>query len=197
MKINAGLNLIGKKVTEKFSLGITNNEIKYIMKVIKSLENKGILLKGTTRKITSQEGWLLNFLKPLRTIGLPLIKSTLTPVAKRVLIPLGLSAGMSAGDEAIQNKIYEPSTITLTISNEEMEDIMKIVKVLEEPGLLIKVISKIIKNEAKGQKGRFLKMLLETLAASILGNAFVGKGVLNTGKGVLRTGENFQFRLIL
>ena len=55
MKINAGLNLIGEKVTEKFGSWMTNNEIKYIIKVIKSLENKGILLKGTTRKITSQK----------------------------------------------------------------------------------------------------------------------------------------------
>ena len=164
IKINAGLNLIGKKVTEKFGSGITNNEIKYIMKVIKSLENKGILLKGTTRKITSQEGLLLNFPKPLRTIGFPLIKSKLTPLAKRVLIPLSLSAGMSTGDEAIQNKVYEPGTITLTISNEGMKNIMKIVKSLKEAGLLIKVISKIIKNESKGQKGRFLKMLLETFS---------------------------------
>ena len=52
------------------------------MKVIKSLENRGLLSKGTTRRINSQEGWFLNFLRPLMTTGLPLIKSVLTPVAK-------------------------------------------------------------------------------------------------------------------
>ena len=35
---------------------LTNNEIKYIIKIIKYLENRGVLLKGTTRKIISQEG---------------------------------------------------------------------------------------------------------------------------------------------
>ena len=64
------------------------------MKVIKSLENRGILLKGTTTKITSQERGLLNLLRPLMTAGLSLIKNVLTPLAKSVLTPLGLSAGM-------------------------------------------------------------------------------------------------------
>ena len=48
------------------------------MKVIKSLENRGILLKETTRKITSQKGGILTFLRPLMTAGLPLIKSFLS-----------------------------------------------------------------------------------------------------------------------
>ena len=75
------------------------------MKVIKSLENRGILLKGTTRKITSQEGGFLSFLRPLMTADLPLMKSALTPLAKIVLLPLGFSAGMLAADAAIQKKI--------------------------------------------------------------------------------------------
>ena len=59
-----------------FGTGVTlaNNEVKDIKKLIKSLENRGILLKGTTRKITNQEGGFLNFLKPLMTAGLPLMK---------------------------------------------------------------------------------------------------------------------------
>ena len=59
---------------------------------------------------------------------------------------------------------------TLIISNEEMEDIMKIVKSLEDSGILIKCVSEKIKNEAKEQKGGFLRMLLGTLSANILGN---------------------------
>ena len=70
------------------------------MKVIKSLENRGILLKRTTRKITNQEGRFLNFLRPLMTAGLPLMKSVLTPLAKSVLLPLELLAGMPAADAA-------------------------------------------------------------------------------------------------
>ena len=66
--------MIGKKTKEKFGSAITNQEIKDIMKVIKSLENKGISLKGTARNITRQKGGFLNFLRPLMTDGLPLIK---------------------------------------------------------------------------------------------------------------------------
>ena len=56
------------------------------------------------------------------------MKSVITPLVKIVLIPLGLSAGTSAADAAIQKEIYGSGTIALIISNEEMEDIMKIVK---------------------------------------------------------------------
>ena len=57
-----------------------------------------------------------------------------------------------------------------------MEDIIKIVKSLEDSGILLKGVSEIIQNEAKEQKGRFLNMLLGTLRASLLGNMLVGKG---------------------
>ena len=68
--IDAQLNMIGKKIKEKFVSGITltNKKIKDIMKVIKSLKDRETLLKGTTRKITSQEGRFLNFLRPLMTV---------------------------------------------------------------------------------------------------------------------------------
>ena len=72
-----------------------------------------------------------------------------------------------------------------------MEDIMKIVKSLEELGLLIKLISKIIKMKQKKQKGRFLPMLLGKLAASILGNALTGKRVITADEGVITVGQNF------
>ena len=60
---------------------------------------------------------------------------------------------------------------------------MKIIKLFEESGLLIKGISETIKNETKEQKGRFLPIFLETLIASILGNALAGKEVIRVGKG--------------
>ena len=155
------------------------------MKVIKSFENRGILLKGTTRKITIQEGRFLNFLRPLMTAGLSLMKTVLTTLAKSVLFPFELSAGMSATVAAIQKKIVNQELQPgLIISNEEMEDIMKIVKSLEESGLLIKGISKTIENEAKEDKGGFLSTILGALGASLLGSALAGKGVI-------RTGENF------
>ena len=63
-----------------------------------SLENRGFLLKGTTRKIANQEGGFLSFFRPLTTAGLPLIKGALTPLAKSVLIPFGLTRAASATD---------------------------------------------------------------------------------------------------
>ena len=125
------------------------------------------------------------------TTVLPLMKSVLTPLAKIVLLTLRLSAGMSTADAAIQKEIYGSSTTALITSNEEMEDIMKIVKSLEESGLLIKGVSETIKNEAKEQKGGFLPMLLGTLAASILANALAGRRVIRAGEGTIRAGENF------
>ena len=147
-----------------FGLGITltNNEIKDIIKVIKYLENRGILSKKTNRKIASQEGEFLNFLKLLMTADLPLMKSILTPLAKNVLIIFELIAAVA-------------SDAALIISNEEMEDITKIIKSFEESGLLIKEISETIKKEAKEQKDGFLPLLLGTLAASILGNTLQGE----------------------
>ena len=147
---------------------LTKIEIEDTIKVIKYLENRGILLKGTTTKITSQKGGFLNFLRPLMKAGLPLMKSVLTSLGKSVLIPLGLSAGMPAVNAAIQKKIYgsgcpldlASSAAALIISNEEMEDIMKIIKSLEKSGLLTKLISETIKNEVKEQKGEFIPMLL-------------------------------------
>ena len=102
------------------------------------------------------------------------MKSVLTPLAKHVLLPLGLLAGMSVADAAIE-KNYTSGSAALIISNEEMEDIMKTVKFLEEAGLLIKGINETIKNETKKQKGGFLSMLLGAWATGILGNAITGE----------------------
>ena len=102
----------------------------------------------------------LNFLRPLMTAGFWLIKSELTPLAKSILLPLGLLAGMSAAWAAMRKEIYGSDTTALIISNEKIEDIMKVVKSLGGSGLLIKGIIDTIKNEAKGQQGGFLSMLL-------------------------------------
>ena len=98
------------------------------------------------------------------TAGLRLMKSVLTPLAKSVLVLLGLSAGISAAATAIQEKIYGSVSTALIFSNEEMEDIMKIIKSLEASGL-IKGTNETIENKAKEQKGGFLLMLLGTLAS--------------------------------
>ena len=125
------------------------------------------------------------------TSGLRLMKSVLSPLAKSVMLPLGLSTGMSAADATIQKKIYGSGVTALIISNKEMEDIMRIVISLDKSGLLIKEVSEIIKNEAKEQKGGFLGILLGALAASMLGSALIGRGVIRAGKGTIRAAENF------
>ena len=121
---------------------------------------------------------------------MPLIGNVLKPLAKIVLIPLGLTEA-SAADAAIHKKMFGSAFTTLMISNEEMNDIIKIVKYLEESGLLIQSISETIKNEANKQKGRFPRTLLGTLGASLLGNLLTGKGTIRAGEGTIRAGENF------
>ena len=76
---------------------------------------------------------------------------------------------------------------TSIIYNEEINDIMELIKCLEESGLLIKGVSKTIKNDAKEQNGGFLSMLLATLDASLLRNMSAGKGSIIAGKGAIAT----------
>ena len=150
------------------------------MKVINSLENRGILLKGTTKDVVSQGVRLLNFLILLMTAGLPLIKSVLTPLAKGFLVPLGLSAVASATDPAIQKKGFRSGT-TLVFSNVEIDNIKKLVKSLEDAGLLIKGVGEKIENVVKGQN-IVQGFLVATLGASLLGTMLVRKEVIRTGE---------------
>ena len=105
------------------------------------------------------------------------------PLAKNVLAPLGIVAAASAMDAGIQKKIHGSGSTTLIISNEEINDIMKIVQALEDSNILLKGITKTIKNETKEQKRRFLSMLLGTLGASLLGNLLARKGIVRAGSG--------------
>ena len=107
-------------------------------------------------KIGQSGRFLGRRLGPLLKTGLPLKGNLLRPLAKSVLIPLGLTAVASATDAAIHEAMFGSGVTTLIISIKEMNDIMEIVKSYEESGLLIKGISKIVKNEAKEQKEDFL-----------------------------------------
>ena len=123
----------------------------------------------------------------------PLMKVAM-PLAKNVLAPLGLSAAMSAIDGSIKKKkkIFGSGKTTLIISNDEMDDILKIVKSLENSVVLSKGVSETIQHEAKEQRGGFLGMLLGTLGASLLGDVLSkglsGKGVIRAGEGTIRAG---------
>ena len=120
--------------------------------------------------------------------GLPLMKNVLTPLAKCVLVTLGITPVAWVTDAAIKNKILGSGTI-LIISDEEKDDIMQIFNFLKNSGLLIKNISKTLKNEAREQKMKLLAMLLSTLGASLLGNMSASKRVLRGGEGVIGASE--------
>ena len=127
-------------------------------------------------------------LGPLLKTGLPLMKSVIKPLAKSVLIPLGLTAAASAADAGIHKKILgsgHSNNTTLIISNDEMDYILKIVKPLGDSGVLLKDVSETIQHEAKEQRVGFLSMLLGTLGASLLGDV-LSKGL--SGRGVIRAG---------
>ena len=87
--------------------------------------------------------------------------------------------------------MFGSGVTTLVISNKEINDFMKIVKFLEEFGLLMKEVSKTIKNEVKGQKGQFLGILLGTLSASLFGNLLTGKGTIRAGEDTVRACQDF------
>ena len=113
-------------------------------------------------------GFLGRRLGPLLKAGLPFMKSVIQPLAKSVLIPLGLTVAESAADAGIHKNILESDhNTTLIISNDDMEDILKIVNSLKGSGLLLEGVSETIKNEAKEQKGGFISMLLGTLGVSL------------------------------
>ena len=111
------------------------------------------------------------------------MKNVIKPLTKSALIPLGLTAAAKAADAGIHKKVLGSGTTTVIISDDEMEEIMKIVKSLEDSGLLIKGVSETIQNEAKEQKRGFVSMLLGTLGASLLGNMLAGRGMIRAGYG--------------
>ena len=85
--------------------------------------------------------------------------------------------------QEFKKKLHGSGTTTLIISNEEMNDILKIIQALEDSNILLKGVTNTIKNETKEQKGEFLSMLLGTLGASLLGNLLTGKGIERVGSG--------------
>ena len=144
--------------------------------------------KTQLSKMMQSGGFLGNLLSKLDG---PLMKEAM-PLAKNVLAPLGLTAAMSAIDGSIKKKMLGSGatkgagTTTLIISNDEMNDIIKIVKSLEDSGVLLKCVSETIKHEVKQQREGFLSMLLGTLGASLLGN------LLSGGKGAIRAREGIK-----
>ena len=113
------------------------------------------LSKAQISKIIQSGGFLGSLLSKLAG----LLMKVAIPLAKNVLAPLGIATAVSATDAEIQKKIHGSGTTTLMISNEEINDIMKIVQVIEDSNALLKGVTKRIKSETKEQKRGFLSML--------------------------------------
>ena len=103
------------------------------------------LSKTQLSKMIQSGGFLGRLLGPLLKTGLPLIKNVIKPLAKSLLLSLGLTAAASAADAGIHKKILGSGDMTtLIISNDEIGDIIKIVKSLEYSGLLLKGVTKTV-----------------------------------------------------
>ena len=193
--LNFSSNVVGDSKDENsfpHKLLLTYAKVFKLRKAFANNSSANIKLSKTQlHKIGQSGGFLGRLLGPLLKTGLPLIGNVLKPLAKSVLIPLGLTAATSATDAAIHKKMFGSGNTTLIISNEEMNDIMKIVKSFEESGSLMKGVNETIKNEVKEQKGGFLGMLLGILGASLLVNLLRGKDTIRRSKGTIRVGENF------
>ena len=174
---------------------LTNRQVENIRKAFANHSSTDIKLSKTQlSKMIQSGGFPGKLLGPLLKTGLPLMKSVIKPLAKSVLIPLGLTVAASAADAGIHKKILGSGDNTiLIISDDEIYDILKIIKSLEDSGVLLKGVSETIQHEAKEQRGGFLSMLLGTLGASLLGDVLSkvlsGKGVIRAGEGTVRAGE--------
>ena len=144
------------------------------------------LSKAQIKKLMQSGGFLGKLLSKLAG---PLMKVAM-PLAKNVLAPLGLTVAMSAIDGSIRKKIHGLG-IKLIIEEEDMQDIIKIIKELENSDILLRGVSKTIENEIKEQRRGFLSMLLGTLGAILSGNLLTGKGIIRVGegKGIIRAGK--------
>ena len=171
---------------------LINRQVSNLRKSFANKSSADIKLSKTQlSKMIKLGGFLSRLLGPLLKTGLPLIKYVIKLLAKSVLIPFGLTASASAADAGIHKKILGSGNTTPIISNNGMEDIIKIVKSLEDSGLLLKEATETVQNEVKDQKGGFPIMLLGTLGASLLRNLLTRKGIYRAGKGkgINRAGE--------
>ena len=138
----------------------TNRQVENLCKTFAKKSLTDVKLSKTQLSKMIQSGQLLGrLLSSLLKTGLPLIKNDIRPLAKSILIPLGLIAAASAADAGIHKKILvsgryhssssAPKTTILIISNDKMKYLIEIVKSLVHSGLLLKGVSETIQNEAK------------------------------------------------
>ena len=141
-------NMIGDNETNFLhKLLLTNKQVANLRKSSPNHLSRDIKLSKTQLSKMIQSGWFFGrLLGQLLNTGLPLISNVIKPLAKSVLIPLGLTAAASAADTGIHKKILGSghNTTTLLISNSEMNDIIKMIKSLEDSGLLLKGVTETV-----------------------------------------------------
>ena len=150
-------NMIGHSDDETnfpHKLLLTNRRVANLRKAFANHSSTDIKLSKTQLTKMQQVGFLI-FLAPLLISGFPLLKAAAKPLEL-----LGLTAATSLTDTLIHKKIGSGNHTTIIISNDDMNDILKTFKSLEDSEILIKGVSETIKNEANEQKGAFLSMLL-------------------------------------
>ena len=176
-------NMIGHSDDENnfpHKLLLTNRQVAKLRKAFAN--HTSIDIKLSKAQLTKMlKGGFLRYLASLLNSGLPLLKSVIKSLGM-----FGLTAAASVTDAAISKKILGSRTTTLIISNDEMNDILKIAKSLVDSGALLKGVSEIVKNEIKKQKGVFFSMLLGLLGASLLGNMLACRGVIRAGEETVR-----------
>ena len=138
-------NMIGDSNDEAnfpHELLLTDRQISSMRKAFSNDSSANIKLSKTQLSNMIQSGGFLGrLLGPLLKNGLPLISNVIKPLAKSVLIPLGLTAAASAADAGIHKKVLGSGNTTLIVSNSDMKDLNKIVKSLEDSGLLLKGVT--------------------------------------------------------
>ena len=176
-------NMVGKSDDEAnfpHILLLTNRQTLNLRKAFNNQRSADI--KFSKAQLTKmQKGGFLKFLMPLLKSGLPLLISVVAPSATDAAINRCCNKILGSGNHT-----------TLTISNDNMQDLLKIVKSLEDSSILLDGITEAVKKDVKEQKGGFLSMLLGTLGASLLGDLLTknlsGRGVIRVGKGTIRAG---------
>ena len=153
---------------------LTNRQVSNLPNFFANYLSADIKLSKTQLlKLIQSRGFLGRLFGLLLKTGLLLIKNVIKTLAESALILLGLTAAASVADTGIHKKILgsgHNNNITLITSNDEITDIIKIVKSLEDSDLLLKGVTETVQNKVEEQKGGFLSMLIGTLGASLLGD---------------------------
>ena len=188
VKSNNGTTLrIGNKSFNKadllHELFLTQTQINKLREKVENNMSTDIKLNKAQINTLIKEGGALGSI--LARFLPKLIKQALS-LGKNILAPLGLSAAMSVTDAAIQKKLHGYGTKTVKFSKKDLDDMTKIVKALEDSDVLIKGVTKTLKNDIKkGGALPLIPMLLGTLGASLLtGRRMYRAG--NQGEGLFR-----------